>query len=357
MSRHTQRAVAVQIELDDALSNVERWKRTQTSQQFTRATPATRKMLDDQRAAYVHQVSELKRRLNSVIKYLSEIPNSDQSKTLPPQFDRTELMGYNTQLRDWVTALRLLDCTSPPNPSILQDAKDPKELVWNQIQASLDQIDAHSELINEELYSRRLAPIDVEKKMAVLRKDYDAKKRTELASFETSERGLLGEADQLGKEVGEVKNDAAALLKTVNQNALDLQQLKAELEKTEKEKAEQRDGQLQGYIEQLQACKGKDEAQIQVLIEKVQSLHRILRPPPRPLTAEDLVPAMKELIIDDIYAEINELVHRLVEVFSTSREIFFVELWKEVVPILEATQNVCRRAEDHFTLRHLQQKP
>lgn len=242
--RYTEQAVRLQIELEDAQANVERWKRTQSSLQYTRATPTTRRLLDAQRATYAQEVAETKKQLTATIKYLAELPGpSAQSKALYTEINEQELMTYTTGLRNWIRGLHLREYLTPPEPPSpppkgKEMPRDRKELIWDQIAASADSLDERSDRVSDALYTRRPRPVDVDATLATLREAHEAMKRDALASAEASVKELLDEANQVGDDLGEIAEHTANLLEKDHEEAQVLAQLKAELERIETAKAQ-----------------------------------------------------------------------------------------------------------------------
>ncbi|KAF5385065.1 hypothetical protein D9615_001251 [Tricholomella constricta] len=347
--RQIQRTIQYHIEFEDAQANVERWKRTQTSQQFLRATPATRTILDSQRLSWAQRAGKLKQDLTSSIKRLSELHRLLlQSKALVAHSReahvRQELMKYTTDLRDWIQSLELsirapeLPPTNPlPEPA---KPKDAKELIQDQIQASFRSVDDLNDLINDALYSRNSVPIDVDTRVATLRDAQEKKKRDVLASTEASTKSLLEEATQVGDDLGELSEHTATLLETLHFNTQTLTQLNVELEQSQKAKE-----QVQAYLKQLAELKQSDDAKIRDLTERVQNLYTIPRPSRPPISPDVLISNIQALIIGDLRAEIISLVDRLREACSQSSHNFITELSARWQPILDATDDVCRRAE------------
>ncbi|GLB35854.1 hypothetical protein LshimejAT787_0301420 [Lyophyllum shimeji] len=345
--KYTQHAVRLQLELDVAQANVERWKRTQSSTQYTRATPATRRRLDAQRAVYAQEVVELKKRLDATIKYLAEQPDfSAKPKLSFTEINEQELMAYTTGLRDWIRNLRLSEYLAPreppsPPPTGKEDRpQDPKEVIWDKILSSAKSMDELSDRISESLYTRRSRGVDSNDLSAKLREARDAKQRDALASTEASVQKLRDEANQVGNDLGEIAEYTANLLEKDHEQGQVLAQLKAELERIETARV-----QMQGYLEQLERWKVEDAATIEDLRARLQTLYKVERPPRPSLTVDDFLPAIRTLVVSDLQRDIATLVVRIKEACSQSSAACIDEISKQVQPILDTTNAVCRRAD------------
>ena len=108
-SRHTSNVVVLQVELQRAQSDLARWKRTQESAQYERASPATRIILDQNRAMFNLRVQEAKRRLDRALTALVDLPDfaSRNRKTAGPILTRETIAAYTAELRDWFSDLEL----------------------------------------------------------------------------------------------------------------------------------------------------------------------------------------------------------------------------------------------------------
>lgn len=107
--RHTSTVVFLQIELQHAQRDHARWKRTQESSQYERASHATRIILDHHRAKLNLRVQESKRRLERALTALVELPDfaSRNRKTPDPMLTKQTIAAYTAELREWFSDLEL----------------------------------------------------------------------------------------------------------------------------------------------------------------------------------------------------------------------------------------------------------
>ncbi|KAG5647743.1 hypothetical protein DXG03_008466 [Asterophora parasitica] len=347
----TQQAVYYHLELEEAQASVEQWKRTQTSSQYARATPATRTTLDSQRLQFAQRAGKAKQDLTSALKRIVETnrvilhsrASLDQSREAHVKQD---FVKYTADLRDWIQALELQNRVIPPEPLAansspkLERPQDPKEFLHHHIQSIFGSMEELMDLINEKLYFRDSEPIDVDARMATTLRDVEEKRQEALSMVEVSATHLLQEANQTRDGLREVSHDTTPLIATMLSNSQILVELNAQLEQTEKHKE-----QVQGYLSQLSEMKKVDESRIRDLTERLKNLYKVPRPSIPPLSPDDLLSSMQKLLTGNMQAEIIFIVDRLHYACSTSSDTFITELLKWLEPILEKTNKVCRRAE------------
>lgn len=235
-----QQAVRLQIELTAAQTKIDRWKTTQLSAEYSRASPAARKLLDEQRAQYSQEVGELSIRLNSAIKNLAELPTLPaQVKFLPSAEDEKQIMAYTTELKDWIQSLQLYTRIDPPQapeapkpfPGKL---KDPSEQTIEHVRTMLSVLEDRADAIEETISHRKVATIiDVNATAAELQAAHSAAEEANLPPTEDRGAPLLAEANQLGDKLEQLSHSAADLILKSHDNQRLLAQLEAELAERE----------------------------------------------------------------------------------------------------------------------------
>lgn len=164
----------MQVELQRAQRDHARWKRTQESSQYERASHATRVILDRLRAELNARVQEAKRRLDRALTTLVDLPDfaSRNHKTPGPIMTKQTIAAYTAELRDWFSDLELhkrilmekaaAQADLPPEP--VQDTPVEPQLTarqlvergnwsWNDIKTATNELDARVLTTAEHLYS------------------------------------------------------------------------------------------------------------------------------------------------------------------------------------------------------------
>ena len=108
-SRHTSAVAALQVELQHVQRDLARWKRTQESAQYERASLTTRVILDRNRAMFNLRAQEAKRRLDRALSTLIDLPDfaSPNHKTPGPLLTKQTIAAYTAELKDWFSDLEL----------------------------------------------------------------------------------------------------------------------------------------------------------------------------------------------------------------------------------------------------------
>ena len=164
----------MQVELQRAQRDHARWKRTQESAQYERASPATRVILDHHRAKLNLRVQEAKRRLDKALIALIELPDfasRNRKSSGPPILTKETIAAYTDELKDWFLDIeqhkRILmekaaaEAELPPEPDQIDSASpvEPPQLMerdkwsWNDIQNTINKLDTRVLTSAEHLYS------------------------------------------------------------------------------------------------------------------------------------------------------------------------------------------------------------
>ncbi|KAH0591077.1 hypothetical protein H2248_001183 [Termitomyces sp. 'cryptogamus'] len=341
MIKYTLQAVRLQLELNDAQADVERWKRLRSSAQFNRATPRTQTIINEQRLVYGQNVKELENQLHATIRYLSDLPElTTHADLLSTEADEQDLVGYIAQLRGWIGSLKALYRASPP-PEIDSSASStateqpmhPNEIVWDRIETLVQSVDDNMSYIEDVLYANKDIRADAGSIIADLRDDHDAKRLSE--AKENAEKSFK-EAQQIGFELNVLIAETSNLLLTVHNNGLALQNLNSELDDCQR---------LVDYLQQLEQWKEEDSARIERLKQQIKSLHIKKRPTRIPFDQEELKEQIKKSTLKKMTEQVNSLFHTIQEAAKDNSQTFASEILKQLDPILEVTNEVCRRAE------------
>jgi hypothetical protein len=245
--RATQTVVTLQMQLTRAVADDDRWKRTQSSAIYSRATPATRVKLDNQRSIYAHKVQDLKKRQNRAFHHLLELPEFPM-KTLHHRdvgLDKQKIAEYTMELRDWFQSLQLdkrlvvaraeakqESDKMPPTPGqqadrIRKTAGDLRASgfwSWKGLKDVLGELESQASIVSEDVYFGAYA-LDFGARLARLRSDLRTaqhRKGFQQVSARSKSIGVL-----LEKEV----EKANGLYEQIHSNKNDLECLLAETEK------------------------------------------------------------------------------------------------------------------------------
>lgn len=170
-SRHTSTVAVLQVELQHAQHDLVRWKRTQESAQYERASPATRIILDRNRATFNLRVQEAKRRLDRALSIFIDLPDfaSQSRKTPGIILTKETIAAYTAELKDWFSDLELhkrtlmekeeADLAASVEGASVEAQLTAQQLVergkwtWNDIRNATNELDTRILTAAEHLYS------------------------------------------------------------------------------------------------------------------------------------------------------------------------------------------------------------
>jgi hypothetical protein len=234
--RHIQHAVRLQLQLETAQAAIDRWKATQFSPQYSRASPATRKILDDKRAAFNKDAADIANRLKLALEALSNLPDlcTASGKTYL-DVDENQIMEYTAQLKDWIGQLQLGNRIVPPNPSPdnpLLRPQDGQSWTWQHIKELLIQLERLAENVAEQIYFKKFTHMtdimDPNEKIAALLQAHHERENSKAALAGERVDVLLRNADEVGNELSEKVLLAAQLFTKVQRNEAELEKLREE---------------------------------------------------------------------------------------------------------------------------------
>ena len=233
------------MQLTRAVADDDRWKRTQNSAIYSRATPATRVKLDHQRSIYAHKVQDLKKRQNRAFQHLLELPEFPMktSHHRDVGLDKRKIADYTMELRGWFQSLQLdkrlvlaraeanqESDKMPPTQGqqadrIYKTAGDLRASgpwSWKDLKDVLGELESQASIVSEDVYSGAYTR-DFGTRLAGFRSDLEKsrtahhRKRFEQVSSQSKSIGVLLEkevekANGLYEQIRSNKNELECLL-------------------------------------------------------------------------------------------------------------------------------------------------
>lgn len=357
----TQTVAILQMQLSRAVADDDRWKRTQNSAIYSRATPATRVKLDHQRSIYAHKVQDLKKRQSRAFQHLMELPEFPMktSHHRDVGLDKRKVAEYTMELRDWFQSLQLdkrlvlaraeanqESDKTPPTPGqqadrIRKTAGDLRasgSWSWKDLKDVLGELESQANVVSEDVYSGAYTR-DLGTRLAGFRSDLEKsrnaqhRKKLEQVSSRSKSIGVL-----LEKEV----EKANGLYEQINSNKNELDSLLAETEKMN-----QLCDQMESQLKDFETWHQEDSARIKELTEQLQTLHkyRKAKPKPAPLKVEDILPKLHPLIQDMVQKEIIPVLESIYRSCSTNNLKLKAEIAKLLEPIEASVDDVRSRVK------------
>ena len=166
--RQTSTVVILQVELQHAQRDLARWKRTQESAQYERASHATRIILDRNRAMFNSRAQEAKRRLDRALSALVDLPDfvSRNRKNPVPMLTKETIAAYTAELKDWFADIEqhkrmLMEREEKADlpPAVDEPQLTTRQLLergqwsWNDIRNVTNELDSRILTASEHLYS------------------------------------------------------------------------------------------------------------------------------------------------------------------------------------------------------------
>lgn len=238
----------MQLKLEGAKKDKERWKRTQSSPAYTRASPATRAKLDGIGSEYRQKLALVKAELESAIAEVVELPEFSSSKPRPRLnmgLVKTKILSYTAELKEWIEdAPRHVRKESPPD-QLTTGAVDPEPpspdthpWTWDRVKAAITDLEGRVDVAAELLYSRTFTHfLDLEGRTEELSKERATRLKAPNRADEQPTR-LAGKADEVGNELGARVELAAQLFEKISQNEQTIMELKTKREENMRLKAQ-----------------------------------------------------------------------------------------------------------------------
>lgn len=213
------------------------WKKTQLSARYSRASPEVRKILDEYRAKYALELSDITTQLNHTIEYLGELAHLPESlEKIASKAENDQLVSYTNQLREWIGDLQLYARHIPSRSPVNQgDSQPVQKSRWQEIQASLSGLEESIEILTEQTYLRSYTNIvDVDTLFKECADSRITSEPTQPMSVDDRRSNLLQAANQVGNRVEHVAGDTAKMIKLQNHGEGELERLKAELTRNQR---------------------------------------------------------------------------------------------------------------------------
>jgi len=365
--RHMQEVVVCQVLLLRAQGEEDRWKRTQASQEYERASFRARQMLDSHRTTYADKVKIAKKQLHKALERLVDLPDfATQNRSIGPGLTKEALTTYTTEFKEW-----------------LQDLELHKRVLLEQAAASPKRLTA------QELFERghwtftelKEAIAQVEERLNNTAEEIYAEVYTRFDDFVLEDDNLPIPPDEPPMDFGPQMDDLGIDANSVSSNLLQqgrrMAELKAKVSQLETEIAvivdeNARMNQLADEVcyifvslNPLIECKSQaelrlfefqqlrevEDAEIRMFLEQMQTLH-LHKPVSFTPNATTLEPVQIDNMLDYIKPiVISQLERDLTPIFATLRQRCLEnqnnltgEIDEMVKPILAMTDEIFQRA-------------
>jgi len=220
-----QEVVVCQVLLLRAQEEEDRWKRTQASQEYERASFRTRQMLDSYRTTYADKVKNAKKQLHKALGRLVDLPDfATQNQTIGPGLTKEALTTYTTEFKEWVQDLELhrrvllKQATTSPKRPTAQEIFERGNWTFKELQEAISQLEERLNNTAEEIYTEVYTKFD------------DFTLEDDLPPLPPD-----GPAMDFGSEMDDVEADTGNVLNSLLQQAPRAMELTEKVEQLEKE--------------------------------------------------------------------------------------------------------------------------
>ncbi|KAF8971686.1 hypothetical protein BDZ97DRAFT_1784595 [Flammula alnicola] len=367
---YMQEVVVSEVVLLRAQADETRWKRTQESSLYSRATPRTRTILDAHRAQYGNKVIQARTSRNRALKHLLKLPDlAAKAKILGPAATKDVIQAYTDELKEWFQDLELhkrilmvkqeaeeakskasfaqaLADTQSSSPertlgSLLQrDNWTWKEL--KEVTAVLeDAISSTAELVYEEAYTRF---DDLEDQVSNLHQQLPQAEDRPSRDHTGDIENLTSNIDVVGDNVGAQAVRAAELYTRMNELQKEIDALRAERMRMDALCIE-----AEAKFAEFDRRKEADDAEIRELTAQIQNLHLHRRlsssksssaSTPRPVKIEDILEHIRPFVVQHVKDDLTPLFEALVLRCKENQESVAGELDEMMKPVLDLTAKI-----------------
>jgi chaperonin cofactor prefoldin len=155
-----QDVVVCQVLLLRAQGEEDRWKRTQASQEYERASFRARQMLDSHRTTYADKVKIAKKQLHKALERLVDLPDfATHNRSIGPGLTREALTTYTTEFKEWVQDLELHkrvlleQATASPKRLTAKELFERGHWTFRELREAIAQLEERLNNTAEEIYA------------------------------------------------------------------------------------------------------------------------------------------------------------------------------------------------------------
>ncbi|KIM47502.1 hypothetical protein M413DRAFT_439168 [Hebeloma cylindrosporum] len=347
--RYMQDVIVCQAFLLRAQAEEDRWKRTQGSQAYERASFRTRQMLESHRTTYADKVKNAKRQLHKALERLAALPDfATQIRTIGPGLTKEALTTYTTEFKEWVQDLELHKrvllekAAASPKRLTAQELLDREHWTFRELKEAIAQLEERLNNTAEEIYAEVYTKFE----------DFTLEDDHSPIPPDEAPRDFGPQMDDLEIDANDVSNHVLQQGRRMVELKEKVRRLETEIALVVDEKA--RMDQLAGEAElqhsEFQQLRAAEDQEIRELTQKMQTLH-LHKPVPSTLHST-LEPAQIDSLLDHIKpVVISQLESDLAPIFATLRQRCLDnqnnisgEIDEMVKPIIAMTDEIYQRA-------------
>ena len=336
--RALQQAVRRQTEFDQATAELDQWRKTRNSEEFARATPATRTKLEARRIEIGQKQLDAEKKLKLALDGLVELPELSAAYSAQIQYavNETEMLKFQSGLKAWIQQASqhpVMQKKKEKEPKPPEDTKeksitpedpfsrDPSEWTLDNIKSALVELENGLGVFSDQVYSEDYTSLRDE-----VQSELQARRDRLLQGNFGSAQALIAQCEEQQQKVENALSDRAERVAALLQERASLRgelyacrKLQDSLDTT---LGHVRDhiakhihvltrSQLTYLLEQLEQSHSQDEQEIIELTSLIQNELVTTRPTPQlNIVLVELLPPLLHLIIPCLQADVLPIVEK-----------------------------------------------
>lgn len=335
-----QQAIRRQTDYDQASAELDEWRRTRNSEEFARATTATRKKIEVRRMEIGQRQSEAEKKLKLALDGLAELPDLSAAHVAQVQYavDEAEMLKFQNELKEWIRQASqhpVMQKKEPEPPEKPEEkivtVEDPFSLEPNgwtldNIRSAFVELENRLGGLSDQVYSEDYTSIRDE-----VQGELQARAEQLGASFATGAQALIAHCEEQQQQVENALSDRAERVAALLQERTKLkgellacQTLQGSLDTTLGEVrghvAKQiyvlTRSQLALLLEQVEQCHPHDEQEITALTSLIQNeLVTTHAPPEVKIVPDELLPPLLHLINPCLQNDVLPIIEKFTSEF------------------------------------------
>lgn len=329
-----------QTEYDQASAELDQWRRTRNSEEYARATTATRKKIEARRIEIGQRQLDAEKKLKLALDGLAELPDLSAAHLARVQYavNEAEMLKFHNELREWIQQAIQHPVMQQKEPEPLEEpeeksvtpedpfSRDPNEWTLDDIRNAFVELENRLGGLSDQVYSEDYTSLRDE-----VQPELQARTEQLGASFATGAQASIAHCEQQQQKVENALSDraerVAALLQErtrLKGELLACQALQGSLDTT---LGEVRDRvarqihvltrfQLASLLEQVEQSHPHDEQEVMALTSLIQNeLVTTHAPPEVKIVPDELLPPLLHLINPCLQNDVLPIIEKFTSEF------------------------------------------
>ncbi|KAK2461445.1 hypothetical protein APHAL10511_005908 [Amanita phalloides] len=325
-----QQAVRRRTEYDQASAELDQWRRTRNSEEFSRATIATRRKLDEKRLEIGRRQAEAEKKLKSTLDGLAGLPDLSvpQLTSLQYVLNDAEMTRFHSEFTQWIQQAsqhpvmqKEPELPPPPLPPPPEEpeksatpetpfSKNPNEWTLDDVKHALAELENRVGVLSDQTYAEDHSSFRQE-----TQSETHGRKELLLSSTGKRVEDLVARGEEWQQRIEGVLSGRAQSVAVLLQERADLKRALA-YSRVQHDTLDTTLNKLTSLVEQIEKLQAQDEQDLVDLTALIQNLLVADRPPPQAKIAIDkLLPPLQHLIIPHLRKEVLPVIETFTSEF------------------------------------------